>query len=113
MYIIYATFHPCHCMFKLSTANLRTTIMDFRGFDSSIILISRRGILMSLGNYPESLSQRILVGIILVWGLGVLNWNVYIKGNKFPPTASYSIVTKQAVIRGLLTKWVIPMVVVI
>ena len=31
--------------------------MDFRGFDSSIILILRGGILMSIGIFPESLSQ--------------------------------------------------------
>ena len=30
-----------------STANLRTKILDFRGFDSSIILILRGGNLMS------------------------------------------------------------------
>ena len=48
------------------TANLRTTILDFRGFDSSRILILRGGLLMSIGNFLESLSQAILVGIILV-----------------------------------------------
>ena len=31
-----------------------------------------------------------------------------LKGNFFFPTTSYSLVTKQAVTRGLLTKWVIP-----
>ena len=45
-----------------STFNLRTRIFDFRGFDSSRILIVRGGILMSMGNFPESLSQGILVG---------------------------------------------------
>ena len=44
------------------TANLRTKILDFRGFDSSRILILRGGILMSIGSLPESLSQAILVG---------------------------------------------------
>ena len=44
------------------TANLPTNIVDFKGFDSSIILISRGGILMSVGDFPESLSQAILVG---------------------------------------------------
>ena len=39
--------------------------MDFRGFDSSIILMSSGAILMSIGNFPESLSQAILVGIML------------------------------------------------
>ena len=45
-------------------------IIDFRGFDSSIILIIRGGILMSIGDFPESLSQAILVGIMLVGRLG-------------------------------------------
>ena len=55
------------------TANLRTNIMDFRGFDSSILLILRGGIiLMSMGDFPESLSQAILVGIMLVGRVGVL-----------------------------------------
>ena len=55
-----------------STANLRADILDFRGFDSSIILILRGGILMSMGDFPESLSQAILVGIMLVGRLGVM-----------------------------------------
>ena len=52
------------------TASLRTKIMDFRGSDSSRILILRGGILRPIGNAPESLSQRIL-GIILKGSLGV------------------------------------------
>ena len=48
-------------------------ILDFRGFDSSIISILRGGTLMSIGNFLESLSQAILVGIILVGRLGVLH----------------------------------------
>ena len=55
----------------LDTANLRTNIMDSRGFDSSIILIRRGGIPRPNGNFPEILSQAILVGIILVGRLGV------------------------------------------
>ena len=46
------------------TANLRTNIMNFRGFDSSQILISKGGILMSIWDFPERLSQAILVGIM-------------------------------------------------
>ena len=34
-------------------ANLRTKILDFRGFDSSIILILRDGFLMSKGDFQE------------------------------------------------------------
>ena len=52
-------------------ANLRTKILDFRGFDSSRILIPRGGILTSIGNFPEILNQAILVGIILAGRLGV------------------------------------------
>ena len=51
-------------------ANLRTKILDFRGFDSSIISILRGGVLMSIGEFPESLSQAILAGIISVGRLG-------------------------------------------
>ena len=47
-------------------ANLPSKLLDFRGFDSSRIVISRGGIPRSIGNLPESSSQRILVGIILV-----------------------------------------------
>ena len=46
-------------------------ILDFRGFDSSRILIQRAGILMSIGNFPRSLSQQILAGMILEGRLGV------------------------------------------
>ena len=45
--------------------------MGFGGFDSSIILIQRGGILMSLGDFPESLSQAMLVGVMLLGRLGV------------------------------------------
>ena len=41
-------------------------ILDFSGFDTNVILILRGGILMSIGYFPESLSQEILAGIILV-----------------------------------------------
>ena len=44
------------------TSNLRTKIMDFRGFDSSVILSLRGGIPRPIGNVPESLSEAILVG---------------------------------------------------
>ena len=46
---------------KGPTANLRTKILDFRGFDSNIILILRGGILMSVGDFLEIVSQAILV----------------------------------------------------
>ena len=61
-----------HINCRFTTANLRTSMMDFRGFDSSIILILRDGILRPMGNFPESLSQAILVGIML-GRLGVIN----------------------------------------
>ena len=55
------------------TANLRTKIMDFRGFDASRILILRGGIPRPIGDFPESLSRAILLGIILVGRLGVIS----------------------------------------
>ena len=48
-----------------------SNIVDFRGFDSSIILIIRGGIPTYIGDFPESLSQAMLVGTILVERLGV------------------------------------------
>ena len=61
------------CDFSMFTANLPTKILDFRGFDSTRILILRGGIPMSIGNFLESLSQRILVGRFSVGRLGVLH----------------------------------------
>ena len=52
-------------------ANLRTKILDFRWLDSGIILISRGGIPRSIGNFPETWSQAILVGRFLVGRLGI------------------------------------------
>ena len=45
------------------TVNLCTKIMDFRGFDSSRILILRCGIPRPIGNSPENLSQKLSRGI--------------------------------------------------
>ena len=56
---------------EASTPNLPTNIVDFGGFDSSIILILRGGILMSIGDFPESLSQAMLVGTMYLGRLGV------------------------------------------
>ena len=59
------------CLSCPHTDNFRTEIVDFRGFDSNIILILRGEMIMSIGNSPESLSQAILVGVILVGRLAV------------------------------------------
>ena len=59
------------CMDALDTANLITKILDFIGFESSIILTLRGGILMSIGISPEVLSQGILAGMILAGRLGM------------------------------------------
>ena len=48
---------PAPCLRQHRTTNLGTKILDFRGFDSSIILIIRGGILVSMGEVLESLSQ--------------------------------------------------------
>ena len=44
------------------TVNLRTNIVGFRGFDSSIILILRGGIPRPMGSFPESLGQATFAG---------------------------------------------------
>ena len=56
---------------RTRTANIRTHIIDFRGFHSSIILNIRDDIFISIGDFLESLSQAILVGIMLGGRLGV------------------------------------------
>ena len=61
--------------------NLRTKTLDFRGFDSSIVLILRGGIIMSIGRFPESLSQAILAGIISVGRLGAAALDCAIDGS--------------------------------
>ena len=53
------------------TTNFCTKITDFRGFDSSIVLMLRGGIPRPIGKFPESFSQAILIGVILVGRLGV------------------------------------------
>ena len=70
--IVSTNFTPLPSALQLcSTPNLPTNINGFRGFDSSIILISRGGILMPKGNFPESSSQAMLVGTMLLGRLGV------------------------------------------
>ena len=66
-------------------ANLPTKTLDFRGFDFIIISISRGGVLMSIGDSPEILSQRILVGITLVGRLGV--WVCLTRSARCSPVA--------------------------
>ena len=53
------------------TANPRTNIVDFGGFDSSTTLILRGGIPRPTGDSLESLTQAMLVGVMLVGRLGV------------------------------------------
>ena len=54
-----------------STANLPTNTMDVRVFDSSMILIVRGGISRPTGDFPESWTQAMLLGMILVGRLAV------------------------------------------
>ena len=68
---VFSPAEPPPLQQKLSMANIRTKILDLRGFDSSRSLILRAGILMSTVDSPEMLSQRILVGVILAGRLGV------------------------------------------
>ena len=71
---IYIYIYIKYSIYRLKghyTANLPTNIVDFRGVDSKIILSERGGILMSVGDFPESLSQAMLVGVMLGGRLGV------------------------------------------
>ena len=43
---------------RVRTANLRAKIPDFRGFDSSIILMLRGGSIMSIWNFPGKVESR-------------------------------------------------------
>ena len=56
---------------KSPTPNLPTDMVGFKGFDSSIILIERGGILRFIGDFLESLTQAMLVGTMLVGRLCV------------------------------------------
>ena len=68
MYNVYYTYRT-HIM--PYTPNLPTNIVDFRGSDTNIISISRGGIPRPIGDFPESLSHAMLVGVMLVGRLGV------------------------------------------
>ena len=57
-----AIVHQARSLIYCITANLLTNIVDFRGFDSSVILILRGGIPRPIGDFPGSLSQAIWVG---------------------------------------------------
>ena len=59
---------PIHYM-----PDLPTNIVDAIGFDSSAILSLRGGIPRPTGDFPESLSQAMLVGIMLAGRLGILS----------------------------------------
>ena len=63
--------------------------MDFRGFDSSLILNLRGGILRRVGNFPDVLSQAMLVGIMLVGRLGVSRAVLEINITVISSTLSY------------------------
>ena len=61
-----------HMAFSQTPVVHGTKTLDVRGFDSTRILTLGGGTLMSIGNFPEVLSQRILAGIALVGRLGVM-----------------------------------------
>ena len=58
---IYIYIYTYRCVYRLhkrlTTANLRTKILDFRGFDSSKILRLSGGIPRPLGSFLEIMSQ--------------------------------------------------------
>ena len=93
-----------------STASLRTTVLDFTGFDSSRILNLRGGILLSTGNFPEMLSQRILIGIILRWiilagRLGVPSPPSYVRTALRRPLADRESPASRRIILNLIVQY--------
>ena len=60
--------HLCVCLHEGGTPDLPTNIVDFRGFDSSMILMPRGGI-------P---SQAMLVGKLLVGSSGVDTYELFL-----------------------------------
>ena len=78
---------------SLSTANLRTKILDFKVSDSSRILIWRGGIPRPIGNYPEGLSQAILAEIFSGGRLRGMKLSVVNRStnNALPRTTSGSL----------------------
>ena len=72
---VYVHIAPCHNIIA-STPGSPTNIVGFGGFDSSTMLILRGGILMSIGDFPESSSQAMLVCVMLVGGLGVIAYDI-------------------------------------
>ena len=65
--------------------------MDFRGFDSSIVLIQRGGILMSTGNCSKSLTQAMVVGVMLVGRLGVSSTLIFVQKEEYEENNNISI----------------------
>ena len=70
------------------------------GFDSSGILVVRGGTPRPLGNFPESLSQAILVGTILVGRLGVPRTKESCRGNFKQDGAAPSRIGRHKIARG-------------
>ena len=56
-------WHECFAMAcgEAYAANLRAETPDFGGLDSSILLILRVGILRSIGDVPEIVSQQVFI----------------------------------------------------
>ena len=76
--------------------DLPTNIADFRGFDSSVNLIIRADIPRPVGDFPESLTQAMLVGVMLVGRLGVLLSLVKQRHNRQQSTLSAVIAADAA-----------------
>ena len=80
-----------YCLFFKITPSPPTKSLDFRGFDSSRLLILTGGNYHNksnlIGSLPESLTQGLLVGKLLIGGLGVYETETY----TYPPINIFSI----------------------
>ena len=74
---------PCSMCTFVYTPNPPTNIVGFRGLDSSVILSLRGGILMSIGDFPESLSQAMLVGCNVSREIGRTGWTLLVRKVRF------------------------------
>ena len=75
------------------------TLWISEGFDSNIILIQRGGILRPKGDFPESLSQAMLVGCNVSRGIGRNAWPS-IRGSRAAIGAASALMTKGTKQRG-------------
>ena len=92
---------PCTSQQTLgaTTPSLPTNIVGFRGFDSSITLCLTGDISRLVGDFPESLSQAMWLGVMLVGRLGVLALTLFVRHGLIAFTQCLSLPGKYKLLR--------------